>query len=122
MLYGHRRDVEGFGRALEVFDQGMPAWTQSLTDRDLVLVTADHGNDPTYKGTDHTREYIPMLAYSKLLERTRSGKPPVQLGDRDCFGDLGMTVVKALKPELLSPGSQLLRELEGKDFLGELGV
>ncbi|HEX3871595.1 MAG TPA: phosphopentomutase, partial [Pirellulales bacterium] len=63
MNYGHRRDVPGFARALEEFDAFIPELEKHLTDRDLVIISADHGIDPTYKGTDHTREYVPLLAY-----------------------------------------------------------
>ncbi|MCA1816741.1 MAG: phosphopentomutase, partial [Acidobacteria bacterium] len=63
MLYGHRRDPEGYARALEHFDARLPEIADAMRAGDLLLITADHGNDPTYRGTDHTREYVPLLAY-----------------------------------------------------------
>src|SRR5205085_8566437 len=65
MLYGHRRDVEGYARALEHFDSRLPEIESAMRDTDLLIITADHGNDPTYRGTDHTREYAPLLVYGK---------------------------------------------------------
>ncbi|HWS55557.1 MAG TPA: phosphopentomutase [Pyrinomonadaceae bacterium] len=86
MLYGHRRDVEGYARALEHFDARLPEIEAALGETDLLVITADHGNDPTYRGTDHTREYAPLLAYGK---RARRG---VHLGDRASLADIGQTV------------------------------
>ena len=86
MLYGHRRDVEGYARALEHFDARLPEIEAALKDDDLLVITADHGNDPTYRGTDHTREYAPLIAYGK---RARAG---VDLGDRGSLADIGQTV------------------------------
>src|SRR5918993_3297910 len=65
MLYGHRRDVEGYAKALEYFDNRLPEIADAMDDRDLLIITADHGNDPTYRGTDHTREYVPLVVYGK---------------------------------------------------------
>jgi phosphopentomutase len=86
MLYGHRRDVEGYARALEHFDARLPEVEAALKEDDLLILTADHGNDPTYRGTDHTREYAPLLAYGR---RARAG---VNLGDRASLADIGQTV------------------------------
>jgi phosphopentomutase len=86
MLYGHRRDVEGYARALEHFDSRLPEIEAALTDGDLLIITADHGNDPTYRGTDHTREYAPLVAYGKTA---RAG---VNLGDRGSLADIGQTI------------------------------
>ena len=63
-LYGHRRDPIGYGKALEEFDQRLPEVFELLKEDDLLIITADHGNDPTFQGTDHTREYVPLLVYS----------------------------------------------------------
>ena len=63
-LFGHRRDPIGYGRALEAFDRRLPELLSALTAEDLLLLTADHGNDPSFRGTDHTREYVPLLAWS----------------------------------------------------------
>ena len=94
MLYGHRRDVAGFGHALEEFDRALPEIQQAMDPEDLVLITSDHGNDPTYPGTDHTREYIPLLAYSPI--QNSKGAGPMNLGTRASFGDVGATVTHAL--------------------------
>jgi phosphopentomutase len=84
MLYGHRRDPSGYARALEALDARMPELLARLGPEDLLLVTADHGNDPTHRGTDHTREYVPLLAY-------RRGRPGVPLGTRPTLADVGAT-------------------------------
>ena len=68
-LFGHRRDPEGYGQALEEFDARMPEVLDQLTEDDLLIITADHGNDPVHHGTDHTREYVPLLLYSKRFSR-----------------------------------------------------
>lgn len=93
MLYGHRRDVKGFGLALEEFDRAIPELKTRMMPRDLLLISADHGNDPTFRGTDHTREYIPVLAYSPAQG---GGRLPVNLGIRESFADLGATAAQAL--------------------------
>jgi phosphopentomutase len=92
MLYGHRRDVEGFAGALEEFDAALPAIKSRMGKRDLLIIASDHGNDPTYRGTDHTREYIPLITYTPA--QTIPG--PVDLGTRTSFGDVGATVIHAL--------------------------
>ena len=65
-LYGHRRDPKGYGKALEEYDRRLPEVFEKLTEDDLLIITADHGNDPTHHGTDHTREYVPLL-YIKTI-------------------------------------------------------
>ncbi|MBI2712618.1 MAG: phosphopentomutase [Bdellovibrio sp.] len=115
MLYGHRRDVKGFGLALEEFDQKLPELFQALQPDDLVLITADHGNDPTYRGTDHTREYVPILAYSPIYSANAQGA--LNLGTLESFADLGATVCDALLGSSLS-GSP--RKLAGQSFLKRL--
>jgi phosphopentomutase len=92
MLYGHRRDVPGFAQALEEFDRALPELQKKMTERDLLIIAADHGNDPTFKGTDHTREYIPILAYSPAQKNAGS----IDLGVRASFADIGATVLHAL--------------------------
>ena len=87
-LYGHRRDVQGYGRELEMFDYQLGGLLELLTKDDLLLITADHGNDPTWKGTDHTRELVPILAYSP------SFTGPIELGNRWSFADIGQTVLE----------------------------
>ncbi len=88
MLYGHRRDPEGYARALEHFDSRLPEIVAAMRDDDLLVITADHGNDPTYRGTDHTREYVPLLAHG---QRARAG---VNLGTRASLSDIGQTIAE----------------------------
>lgn len=88
MLYGHRRDTEGYARALEHFDSRLPEIFDAMNDDDLLILTADHGNDPTFRGSDHTREYAPLLIYGK------SAKGGVDLGTRESLADIGQTVAE----------------------------
>ncbi|MGH9897946.1 MAG: phosphopentomutase [Pyrinomonadaceae bacterium] len=88
MLYGHRRDVEGYAQALEYFDERLPEIEQALSDDDLLIITADHGNDPTFRGTDHTREYTPLLAF------THRKSVGVNLGVRKSLADIGQTIAE----------------------------
>ncbi|MGE5675977.1 MAG: phosphopentomutase [Mycobacterium leprae] len=90
MLYGHRRDVEGYARALEEFDARLPELISLMGPDDVLFLTADHGNDPTYKGTDHTREYVPLLAFGQRV------KPGADLGTRPRLADLGATACELL--------------------------
>jgi len=85
-LYGHRRDPQGYAEALAFFDRFVPDIMAGLTERDLLVITADHGNDPVHHGTDHTREYVPVLAWSPSM---KGGGP---IGVRDTFADLAATV------------------------------
>ena len=87
-LYGHRNDVDGYGRALEEVDGWIPELTSKLGDEDLLILTADHGCDPTAPGTDHTREYVPLLAYRP--RKPRGG----ELGLRNTLSDIGQTVAE----------------------------
>jgi phosphopentomutase len=86
MLYGHRRDTEGYARALEHFDSRLPEIESAMKDDDVFIITADHGNDPTRSGSDHTREYAPLIVYGK---RARAG---VNFGDRGSLADIGQTI------------------------------
>lgn len=84
--YGHRRNVEGYREALEAFDARVPEILEAMNDDDIIIFTADHGNDPSYKGTDHTREYIPALIYGKEV------KPGADIGTRESFADIAATI------------------------------
>jgi phosphopentomutase len=86
MLYGHRRDTEGYAKALEHFDSRLPEIESAMRADDVMMITADHGNDPTFRGSDHTREYAPLLVYGK---NARAG---VNLGTRDSLADIGQTI------------------------------
>ena len=85
MLYGHRRDIDGYAEALEYFDRRLPELLEAMDDDDVLFLCADHGCDPTWEGSDHTREHIPVLAYGKGIE-------PGALGKRETFADIGQTV------------------------------
>ena len=91
MLYGHRRDPEGYGKELEWFDEKLPQVLSLLNEEDLLILTADHGNDPSASGTDHTREYIPILAYSISSEKN-GGR---NLETRESFADIGQSILDA---------------------------
>jgi phosphopentomutase len=86
MLYGHRRDPQGYYRALQAFDRQLPLVMAALKEGDLLILSADHGNDPTFPGSDHTREYVPLVCYAP--SRKRGGS----LGVRDTFADVGETL------------------------------
>jgi len=88
MLYGHRRDTEGYARALEAFDSRLPEIIEAMNQDDLTIITADHGNDPSYRGTDHTREYAVLLAFGK------SASKGVDLGTRGSLADIGQTIAE----------------------------
>ncbi|MCP3914426.1 MAG: phosphopentomutase [bacterium] len=106
MLYGHRRDPVGYRGALEAFDRQYVELEAELREDDLVLISADHGNDPTFtEGTDHTREYVPILAAGPGV---RGG---VDLGTRESFSDLGATVEAALGLEPSGPGQSFLEAI-----------
>ncbi len=88
MLYGHRRDTEGYAKALEHFDGQLTEIIDALNDDDLLIMTADHGNDPTKEGSDHTREYVPLLVYGKRAA------PGLDLGTRQSLADIGQTIAE----------------------------
>ena len=98
MLYGHRRDAAGYGRALEAFDARLPELQSRLRDGDLMILTADHGCDPTWKGTDHSRECVPVLCYSP-------GIAPGCIGRRTTFADIGQTLARHLGIAPLAAGA-----------------
>lgn len=104
MLYGHRRDTEGYAAALEHFDARLPEIVNAMRYDDLLILTADHGNDPTFRGTDHTREYAPLLVFDK------SAKPAGDLGTRDSLADIGQTIAENFG----------LRLVSGESFLADL--
>ncbi|MBX3296377.1 MAG: phosphopentomutase [Acidobacteria bacterium] len=105
MLFGHRRDPEGYAAALEHFDARLPEIMAAMGEGDLLIITADHGNDPTFRGSDHTREYAPLLVYGK------KATPSVNLGTRSSLADIGQTIAANFGLELPA----------GKSFLEEIG-
>jgi len=104
-LYGHRRDPEGYGRALEVFDRALPELMAATGKDDLLIITADHGNDPVHPGTDHTREYVPLLVYSPGF--AESGK----LETRPSFADLAATIADNFGVSFATHGHSFLKLL-----------
>ncbi|OLS40170.1 phosphopentomutase [Bacillus sp. MRMR6] len=104
-LYGHRRDPEGYGKALEEYDARLPEVFAKLKEDDLLILTADHGNDPVAPGTDHTREYVPLIVYSKQMQ---VGK---ELPIRETFADIGATVADNFKIKMPNFGKSFLQEL-----------
>ncbi len=104
-LYGHRRNVEGYKRAIEAFDYQLSGLLPLLKDDDLLIITADHGNDPTWHGTDHTREHVPLLAYSPSM------KGAIDLGLRYSFGDIGQTVLANFGLSPYAVGTSFLKDI-----------
>src|SRR5687767_9441211 len=107
MLYGHRRDTEGYAKALEHFDTRLPEIEAAMRDDDLMMITADHGNDPTFPGSDHTREYAPLLVFGK------SARPGVNLGTRPSLADIGQTIAHNFSLHLAA-GTSFLTELRAE--------
>lgn len=99
--YGHRRDVAGYAAALELFDRRLPELMKLVTDDDILILTADHGCDPTWPGTDHTREHIPVLVYGPKVK-------PGSLGHRETFADIGQTVAKYFDLSPMEYGKPML--------------
>ena len=104
-LYGHRRNVEGYKRAIEDFDYQLSGLLPLLKEDDLLIITADHGNDPTWHGTDHTREHVPLLAYSPSM------KEAIDLGLRHSFGDIGQTVLANFGLSPYAVGTSFLKDI-----------
>ncbi|MCM1117782.1 MAG: phosphopentomutase [bacterium] len=102
MLYGHRRDVDGYARALTAFDERLPEIMEKMRPDDLLLITADHGCDPAYtKSTDHTREHVPLLMYGEAVR-------PGNMGTRKTFADIGATVLQYFGIPVRTSGEALL--------------
>ena len=105
MLYGHRRDIDGYANALTEFDTWLGDFLPTLGEDDLVMITADHGCDPAYTATtDHTREYVPLLVLGKKVK-------PVNLGTRTTFADIAATVTELLNVEYKTPGRSFAKEI-----------
>lgn len=108
MLYGHRRDPHGFARSLEAFDAALPEIQARMGANDLLMLTADHGCDPTYAGTDHTRESVPLLCFGQRVR-------PVNLGSRATFGDIASTVLDAFGLPNTLGGESFLSAIQRED-------
>lgn len=104
--FGHRRDPLGYGNALQEFDARLPEILEAMTEDDLMMITADHGNDPTFPGTDHTREYVPLIIYSP---RFKGGS---ELALRETFADIAATVAENFNVEAPPFGKSFLHELK----------
>lgn len=104
--YGHRRDPEGYGEALEAFDQRIPEILNQMEAQDCLIITADHGNDPTYTGTDHTREFVPLFVVYPALEKGEA------LPLRETFADLGATISDNFGVSLPEFGTSFLKEIK----------
>lgn len=105
MLYGHRNDVEGYAKALKHFDNRLQEIMEKLAKEDLLIITADHGCDPTTPSTDHSREYVPLLVYSPLMTHG------VNLGVRDTYSDIAATIAEIFKVGPIKHGTSFLKEL-----------
>jgi phosphopentomutase len=103
MLYGHRRDTEGYAKALEHFDDHLPQIEAAMREDDLMMITADHGNDPTFPGSDHTREYAPLLVFGQNAKA-------VDLGTRKSLADIGQTIAENFGLKL-NAGDSFLQDL-----------
>lgn len=105
MLYGHRNNIQGYAEALEYFDSKLPEIIEKLKDTDMLIVTADHGNDPSTPSTDHSREYIPILIYGKYI------KENVNLGTRKTFADISATILDILNMQRLENGESFKKDI-----------
>ncbi len=103
--YGHRRDVEGYGHAIEEFDKRIPDIIVAMKDEDVMIICADHGNDPTHTGWNHTREYVPVLIYGKKIMANNN------LGTLSSFADIGKTICDYLEVETKTAGESLLERI-----------
>lgn len=106
MKYGHRRDIEGYAAASTTFDRQFKEFTDKMRDDDIVMITADHGCDPGFKGTDHTREYVPFMAYGKDI------KPGVNLGTRSSFSDIAATIQEIFGLEQKTQGNGFWNDIK----------
>lgn len=104
--YGHRRDPQGYGEALETFDERLPEVLEKLNDDDLLIITADHGNDPVHHGTDHTREYVPLIVHHKGIKEGKA------LPIRQTFADIGATVADNFNVDMPQYGKSFLDEIK----------
>ena len=111
MVYGHRRDVSGYAAALEAFDRQLPALLERLTDDDLLVITADHGCDPTWQGSDHTREFIPVLA-------SGAGLAAGSLGRRQSFADIGQSLASYFGLAPMADGESFIERKRALDRRG----
>lgn len=105
MLYGHRNNIEGYAKALEYFDSKLPEIMENMKETDMLIITADHGNDPSTPSTDHSREYIPIIIYGKQI------KANTNIGTRKTYADIGATILDILQMPLLETGESFKNEI-----------
>lgn len=105
MLYGHRNNIEGYAKALEYFDSTLPIIMENMKDTDILILTADHGNDPSTPSTDHSREYIPILIYGKQI------KENINIGTRTTYADIGETILDILGMNQLGTGKSFKQQI-----------
>ena len=105
-LYGHNRDVEGYGKSIEELDVEMPMILNKLNNDDLLIITADHGNDPTFPGNSHTRENVPVIIFG------RNFKNPHRLEPLNTMADIGATIAENFEIETPEIGTSFLNNLE----------
>ena len=105
MIYGHRNDIDGYAKAAAVFDKQLQEFVSKMRDSDILMITADHGCDPGFKGTDHSREYVPLLVYGKDV------KAGVNLGTRSTFADIAATIQDIFEVEQKTAGSSFKKEI-----------
>lgn len=104
-LYGHRRDVQGYKEALEAFDARVPELIEGLGEEDLLMITADHGNDPTQPGTDHTREFVPLLVFSPGLKEAKALP-------QGYFADISATIAENFGVQSTGFGESFLKHIK----------
>ena len=105
MNFGHRRDIAGYANAVMRFDAWLPRFMEKMNEDDILMITADHGCDPGYTGTDHTRENVPLLIYGKHIR-------PVNLGVRETYADIAATVADIFETERPRTGTSFLNEIQ----------
>ena len=105
MIYGHRRDIDGYAKSIAKFDDQLGTFISKMNDDDIVMITADHGCDPGYKGTDHTRECVLFLAYGKGL------KKDINLGTRKTYADIAATILDIFNIENTTAGISFKKDI-----------
>jgi len=105
MVYGHRNDIDGYARAATVFDKQLHTFIENMKDEDILMITADHGCDPGFRGTDHSREYVPLLVYGKDIREN------VNLGTRSSFADIAATIQDIFGVEQITAGESFKNQI-----------
>jgi phosphopentomutase len=111
--FGHRRDAVGYAKELEALDARIPELYQAMSADDLLFLTADHGCDPTWPGSEHTREYVPIIAYHHQIEA-------IELGNRKTFADLGQTIAELFRVDAMDYGTSFLSDIYSGIYAKEI--